>query len=336
MNQKDLSPKATFSFVKNMGMGWNLGNTFDNLVLKEHDYETGWGNPKVTPELIHFLKKQGFKTIRIPVSWGVRCGPAPSYQIPEKMISRLKEVIQWCMHEDMYVILNMHHESEWIHAATDDYGTFFQKYSAIWKQIAQNFGEFDERLIFESMNEIGFPKLDVDSAADLLNKVNAEFVKIIRDSKFEQNKYRFLLLAGLDTDVDKSLGRIHFPDDSYRCILSIHYYTPSVFTIAEPGTSWGYRSDWGNQEDLEQLKRQFAKLKTGFMNNGMPVILGEFGCLVHSKDSVSRHNYFEAIIKEAVSYGICPIFWDNGEELDRNNLTWRHPDVDEAFVSIHD
>ena len=123
-----------------MGTGWNLGNSFDPVdytwLTDEMAYETAWGNPKVTKELIHFIKEQGFDTIRIPVTWTNHVSAAPEYTISPQWLDRVQEVVDWCIEEDLYVILNIHHENSWLTRASTDYEGTMVKYRAIWTQLA--------------------------------------------------------------------------------------------------------------------------------------------------------------------------------------------------------
>lgn len=321
------SPQAlpTMEFVAGMGTGWNLGNSFDPVdctwITNEMDYETAWGNPKVTKELIHFIKEQGFDTIRIPVTWTNHVSASPEYTISPQWLDRIQEVVDWCMDEDLYVILNIHHESSWLTRASTDYEGTMVKYKAIWTQLAARFADYSDKLLFESMNEIGFDDLGPDQGYELMNRINSEFTDLIR-SCGGQNTTRYLVLAGYWTDIDKSCQGILMPQDN-RVILSVHYYSPSDFAIAEAGTSWGYRSTWGAEEDFAYMEEQFEKLKTTFLDAGIPVIMGEFGCIIKDKDPESRILYLSSVADHCRRYGICPIFWDNGEEIDRTNLQWR-------------
>ena len=133
-------------FVEQLGIGWNLGNSLDPVdctwLEDDLEYETAWGNPKVTKELIHYVRSEGFNTIRIPVTWKNHIGAAPDYTIRREWIDRVQQVIDWCMEEDLYVILNMHHESSWLTNASKDYEQTMIQYRAIWTQIASRFHDF--------------------------------------------------------------------------------------------------------------------------------------------------------------------------------------------------
>lgn len=320
-------------FVEGMGLGWNLGNSLDPVdcygVFNELAYEMAWGNVRTKQELIQMIKSEGFDTIRIPVTWKNHMGDAPDYTISEKWLERVKEVVDWCVQEDMYVILNIHHEDGWITTASTDYDAVMERYTALWTQLADYFGDYSNKLIFESMNEIGFDDLGTKKGCELLNKMNAEFVKLIRNSG-RNNEERYLLLAGYWTDIDRSCEGIVMPEDD-KVILSVHYYSPSQFAIADAGTSWGYRETWGTEGDFSYLKGQMEKLKTNFIDKGIPVIVGEYGCIRKDKDAESRILYLASVAEYCIDYGICPILWDNGEEIDRINFVWRTEGLADAL-----
>ncbi len=325
---------SSMEFVAGMGTGWNLGNSFDPVdctwLSNEMDYETAWGNPQVTRELIHYIKEQGFDTIRIPVTWTNHVGAAPNYAISPSWLNRIQEVVDWCMEEDLYVILNIHHESGWLTKASTDYEGTMTKYRAIWTQIAERFGDYPDKLLFESMNEICFDDLGTEQGCELMNRMNNEFTELLRRSG-GNNPNRYLILAGYWTDIDRTCEGIVIPDDD-KVILSVHYYSPSDFAIAEAGTSWGYRSTWGTEEDFAYMEEQFQKLQTTFLAQGVPVIMGEYGCIIKDKDPESRILYLSSIANYCRQYGICPIFWDNGEEIDRANLYWRTEGLSEKLT----
>lgn len=321
------------AFVEGMGVGWNLGNTLDPVnctwVSNDLDYETAWGNPKTTKELIHYIKSEGFDTVRVPTTWTDHVGDAPDYVINTDWFDRVQEVVDWCIDEDLYVILNIHHESEWLTGASKDYDNVMTKYRAIWTQIADRFKNYDEHLIFESMNEIGFDDLQLAKGCELMNKINGEFVDLIRASGGNNDK-RYLLLAGYWTDIDYCCrGGIAMPDDD-RTILSVHYYSPSDFAIADKTSTWGFRETWGTDEDFEYLDGQMKKLRENFVDNRTPVIIGEFGATHTDKDMDSVLLFTASVIEYALKYGMCPVWWDNGQEIDRRALTYKADGMSEA------
>ena len=114
-------------------------------------------------------------------------------------------------------------------------------------------------------------------------------------------------------------------------MLSVHFYAPAAFAIAEPGTSWGYQYSWGTEEEIAYVESQMKKLSDTFVSRGIPVIIGEFGSLREGKDSEAVNLYYSTIIKYAKAYGICPVLWDNGQEIDRTNYAFRYSGCKEAI-----
>lgn len=321
------------AFVEDMGMGWNLGNTFDPVdcwwVSDELDYETAWDNPKTTKKLIAYIKEQGFDTIRIPITWSNHIGEEPEYTISKAWIKRVQKIVDWCIDEDLYVIMNMQHENGWLTQASTDYENVMIKYKAIWTQIAERFKGYSEKLVFESMNEIGFDDLETKEGCALMNRINTEFTELIR-STGGNNEKRYLLLAGYLADIDRSIeGEIALPDDG-NTILSLHYYLPPAFAIADSTTTWGFQSTWGTEEDFAYLEEQFEKIKSHYIDRGTPVIIGEFGTIHTDKDMDDVVLYTSSIVEYALKYRMCPIWWDNGSEIDRTELSFKVNGMQEA------
>ena len=117
-------------------------------------------------------------------------------------------------------------------------------------------------------------------------------------------------------------------------MVSVHYYSPSTFAIADKTSTWGYRETWGTEEDFEYLKGQFEKLKKTFMDNGIPVIVGEYGAAVKDKDEASRVLWFENVAKTCIEYGCCPVMWDNGEVINRYAYEWKTEALGEAMRAL--
>ncbi len=326
---------TTQEFVEQMGVGWNLGNSLDciNTNKKDHmDAEVAWGNPIVVQNLIKGIKEKGFTTIRVPVSYLDHL-EEDGVTIKTEWLDRVQQVVDWCVQEDLFIVLNIHHDEEWIIPASKNYDEVMARYTGIWNQIAERFGGYSEKLIFESMNEVGFDDLGTEKGCELISKINAEFVKLIRSSGgFNANRY--LLLAGYWTDVDRTCTPEYTVPEDDRIMVSVHYYSPATFAIADAATTWGYQKTWGTEEDLEYLKGQFEKLKAGFVDKGIPVIVGEYGVIDKDKDEEDRIYWFECVTKTALDYGCCPVVWDNGELIHRYKFEWKEPALGEMFEGI--
>jgi endoglucanase len=332
---KSNDPPAT-AFVSNMGIGINIGNTLDAIgTATWMAGETGWGNPPITRDFIRALKKYGYTTIRLPVTWAEYMGPGPGFTIQAGRMNRVSEVVTWILDEGLYCIINLHHDGgesdkSWILNAANDPDGVAKQLGAVWRQIAQRFaGVAQDKLVFEAMNEVGFDKIwnryggsaaQKVEAFRILTLLNQTFVNTVRGIK--GNEDRFLLIPGYWTDINLSCDPLYkMPQDSTEdhLILSVHYYDPSTFTIADdPNNSWGFRNDWGTTNDYSALTSQINKLKVNFLAKGVPVIIGEYGVTFRNKVEEGRVRWMTAVTQTCLDNGICPILWDTGGEISRD------------------
>lgn len=337
--------------VSDMGLGWNLGNTFDSYysgqTISPSAVETAWGNPTVTKELIQSVKAEGFKTIRIPVTW-MNCIDS-SNNIDSAFMSRVQQVVDYCINEGLYVVLNLHHDGGenggWIRNAQNDYTNTSAKYQKIWQQIADNFKDYSDYLIFESMNEVTFSGYNTPSSENYttLNNLNQLFVDTIRASG-SNNEKRHLLIAGYNTDTLNTCdNRFTVPTDpANRCIVSIHYYYPSSFCVATPDSTWGYTTTWGTSSDQQALDADFDRIKSRFVDAGTPVIIGEYGVLTEASDGKDQSSivaYLKAVAEGALKRGICPVLWDSGNGgdmkfINRTSRTWNISALDSVYADL--
>jgi endoglucanase len=332
-NTDDTLDLPSLELVRRMAPGWNLGDTLDScsMVATDSVDETTWGNPRVQADLSSALKNHGMHSVRIPVTWRHHLGPAPDYVIDPMWIKRVQEVVDYALANDLYAIINLHHDGggdpeggAWIRNAATDYEGTLRKFNALWTQIAAHFADYSQRLLFEDINEVGFDSLQKSEGYTRLNNLNQAFVDLIRQSQ-GKNPKRHLLIAGYWTDfAESSMGTVMPKDPENRSILSVHYYTPWMFCVnGEPST-------WGSAAELTELRDKFQLIKTAFTDRGHAVILGEYG--VNSKaERQSRMFWIEHVTKAAFDLGIAPMFWDNGEELDRVSYQWRTAGLMDAF-----
>ena len=144
--------------VKEIHLGWNLGNTLDATIGEPtgnetpQDWETAWGNPATTKNMIDSVHMMGFNALRLPVTWEGKFGGAPDYKIDEAWLARVREIADYAFENEMYVIINMHHE-EWNMPTAENAAPAEEKLRALWGQIADYFADYNEKLIFECMNE---------------------------------------------------------------------------------------------------------------------------------------------------------------------------------------
>lgn len=333
--------------VEDMTFGWNLGNTLDvcqadrdgdgkineHVEAGEKVDETLWGNPKATKELFTSLKKNGVNAVRIPVTW--RDHMDSNGNIDREWMDRVQQVVDYAYSQGMYVIINVHHDGggdpkfgAWIiEESQNDYNTFLKKYKNVWKQIAERFKNYSDYLIFESMNEVGFDTLYNKNKADaynLINKINQDFVDIIRATG-GNNAKRHLLIAGYYTDIERTCDSLYkMPDDKAgRCILSVHYYTPWDFCTCD------IKHTWGTNSEVRQMETLIGKMKKNFVDKGIPVIIGEYAA--SGSDLSSCIFFIEKLNKLCSDYGIATFIWDSGSQVNRKTYKWRTPQYLEAL-----
>jgi len=342
--------KTAFNYFKDEKIltGWNLGDTLD-AHERGKSGETAWGNPKANQALFDGVRKTGFDLVRIPVTWmghfhAVKTSCAQSdYLIEEKFLERIAEVTGFAHNAGLKAIINMHHDgitskdekTEGWHSVTrackseSEYEKITNQFSLLWKQIAVFFKNHGSWLMFESMNEIhdgnwGYNssgEIDIDSVLqpqiEIVNKWNQVFTDAVRSAGGE-NKERYLVIPGYCT-VPQHTTASYFvlPKDSAanKQIVSFHYYDPYEFGIE------GSRHVWGSAKDKHQVDEDFAPFKKRFIDNSIPVIIGESGAVMQlypddsAKEEKARRcrlDYINFVYAKAREYGLVPVYWDNG------------------------
>lgn len=318
---EELTGLTASEIVAQMGIGWNLGNTFDatgGSKSNVYSQEQSWGNPKVTPELIHKVKEAGFKTIRIPVTWYRQLSTDGAYTIKPEFLARVKEVVDMAYAEGLYVIINMHHE-EWLNTAklAENKEKIGEQLVAIWTQIADTFAEYDQHLIFEGMNE---PRLQGTSdewngnaeGVAAVNYLNQLFVNTVRGSGKGHNGERALMIPAYAASSSSALlSAIEMPQwegkQAENIVISVHCYTPYDFCLADTQTNFN-RLFTSHTMAIDMI---FYTIKGLFLNNGIPVVIGETGA-TNKDNPVARENWAYHMGKQAASFGIPIVIWDNG------------------------
>ena len=320
----------TEAILEDMGLGWNLGNSLDATGGSGLDTETSWSNPKTTQALIDKVKSLGFNTVRVPVSWGKHVS-GDNYTIDSAWLARVKEVVDYCYKNDMYVILNIHHDTKSSASASgagyyprsSAYSSSEKFVTSVWSQAAEYFKDYDYHLIFETLNEprlIGtgyewwFNKWNIPSevkdAIDCINKLNQKAVDTIRDTG-SNNRGRLIMCPGYDASIDgATVSGFKLPTDisgnKNRIAVSVHAYSPYNFAMnVGSGSTSTYTSSIKNE-----LQDLFSTLKSNFRDKGIPVVIGEFG-------STDKNNTAERV-KWATDYtalakknNIPCVLWDN-------------------------
>ncbi len=359
MKQFDIPDNDAMRFMRQLQVGWNLGNTFDafddnnpKLGLKLESY---WTNAVTSRELIHALKDAGFNLIRIPVSWHNHLIDE-NYTVDPSWMARIHEVAEWIAAEGMYFIINVHHDNgvRYFYPDTAHYEQSERYLSAIWNQIADSFADFDEHCILESMNEprlVGSSHewwLDANAAecrdaAECINKLNQAFVSLVR-AKGGNNAERYLSVPGYCASPDGVLySGFTIPEDSAenRIIIEVHAYTPYNFALNKNSSDSSFDLE-KDKDKKSEISRFMNNLYQKYIANGVPVIIDEFGALKKKDDDLqARVNFTAFYIASASARGITCCWWDNhgfspsGERfgiINRNKIVWVYPDIALALI----
>lgn len=310
-------------------LGWNIGNTMEAI-----GGETAWGNPQVSKELMQLLKAKGFDAVRIPLAWDQYANQQTA-EISAVWLARVKQVVQYAIDSDMYVLINIHWDGGWLEnnvvPAKQEQNNAKQK--AFWEQIATELRDFDERVMFASANE---PNVESAEQMQVLLSYHQTFVDTVRATG-GKNAYRVLVVQGPSTDIEKT-NKLwpQMPVDtvSNRLMSEVHFYSPYNFVLMSKDESWGkqayywgkgfhsttdveHNPTWGDEDYIDTW---FKAMKTQFVDKGVPVLLGEFGAMRRTNltgDALTLHlagraYYHKYVVQQALANGMLPFYWDNG------------------------
>lgn len=299
--------ETAFKAAANFGPGFNLGNTLDSTSYNLKDakagkvgwivqwgkkdaqgnllpeaWETAWGQPIVTEEQVDYILSLGFSTVRIPITWAEHIDD--ENHIDPLWMARVKEVVDMFHSRGIYVIINMHHDGGadgWIEASHASYTAYSQRFAAVWTQIAETFADYDERLLFESMNEV----LDANNnwssptpaAADWINKWNALFVKTVRNTGGNNAKRNLILMTYSGGGADSNFSKFVLPEDvsPNHLMITVHNYDPQAFTWTN-ATWTRMTARWNETVHGSVLRSSFDIYKKYSDLFGVPVVLGEY------------------------------------------------------------
>lgn len=327
--------KSGQELLDKMTVGWNLGNALDCT-----GGETAWGNPKTTKAMIDKVKAAGFSTVRIPVTWDGHMDA--DGKVHSSWMDRVQEVVDYAVDNDMYIILNVHHDMGWIKLTDDKAGqASLKKYKKLWTQIAERFKNYDEKLLFSGINEprtTGSAKEwtgGTDAEREVLNKYYETFVDAVRGAG-GKNKTRYLIITPYAASKEyAAMAGLKIPDDE-RIIVSVHAYMPGA-----AGFDGNMNNKTLTEDGKKEIENTFSNINKVFVSKGIPVIMDECG-VVNKNNEDERVKMMEYHIKTAKKYGIPCVVWDNnafntGAEnfglLNRNTLEWQFPKLVEAIVN---
>lgn len=329
-NEHSRSPKKNpQAYVNDMQPGWNLGNSLDAVGADE----TAWGNPRITKALINQIAAQGYKSIRIPVTWNNHIGSGPNYTIDAAYMDRVEEVVDWALDADLYVMINVHHDSWlWISHMENNRSEVVAKYNAVWTQVAQRFRKHSNKLMFESVNEPRFSDggtTDESKAFLMLDELHTSFHRIVRGSG-ARNATRPLVLSTLEasptqTRMNELYNTMTKLNDA-NLIATVHYYGFWPFSVNIAGYT---RFETDTRNDIDQT---FNNVYNTFIARGIPVILGEYGLLGFDQstgviEQGEKLKFFEYLTYYLKQKNITHMLWDNGQHFKRTAFTWSDPEL---------
>ena len=311
------------TWCKNVVMGWNLGNS-----LEAEGTETSWGNPATTADMIKAIKGEGFNAVRIPVRWGQHCDMS-TMTIDEKWLSRVKEIVDWCLAEDMYVIINTHHDLWLEHYPTNAKKTELnEKLGKLWTNIATAFADYDGRLAFAGLNEVNaegnWGLTPTQENYDVTNSFNQTFVDAVRATG-GNNALRNLVVQSYRCNPTMGLTNLVVPTDPTPNRLSVefHYYDPYSYCSGAAGSYnyWGIAfSDKGTvtpDGNEKSLANFFLTIREKWWEQGLGVVIGEYGCSCHyttadkATQEANMQYYMKCLVSEARKNGFAAFVWDN-------------------------
>ncbi len=350
---KTAMPSDAKTLAAKMYTGINIGNTLESTDNGGNwcaDGETCWGASKVTADLIKAYKAAGFNTIRIPVAWHAQESNTSTFEIKSAWMARVKEVVDYVVNEGLYAIINIHWDNGWLetNCTTDKQEAVNKEQAALWKQIATTFKDYDEHLLFASANE---PAIDSQEQANVLKSYHQTFINTVRATG-GNNGMRNLIIQGPSTDIDKSIKYDVMPIDvvENRLMFEVHFY-PYPYALMTEDADWGSMLYfWGNISEFSNIyldnklrsvgadgwcnesyvDKEFAIMKTNFVDKGYPVIMGEYAVTDRNLTSYgnnsegtsyqdiferSRSYYYEYVNRAAKNNGIVPILWDTPGSL---------------------
>ena len=320
--------------AKNMGIGLNLGNTMEAYSATNcekityewipavgnntpKDYEKCWGAVETTQEVIDGMKAEGFNTVRIPVFWGNMMENDGTYTINPDYIARVKEIVDYCQNDDLYVVVNIHHFDEFI-IRRNSVEECREIFTNLWTQIAEYFKDYPYTLVFEGYNEyLGGDQFDESGelktlsksdAYTLTNTLNQAFVDAVRATG-GNNAERVLIVSGYWTNIDNTTSpEFVMPTDtvSDRLMVSVHYVDNAMY----------WTNQIGGQAWLDYTDNQIALLNKAFTEKNIPVFLGETtarypasnfaGDAVHTDSS----ECLKIVLDKLTDNGFVPVIWD--------------------------
>ena len=357
--------------VRNMGVGWNLGNTLDsnsgdidNMWIeafserKTSDYETAWGQPVATRALIHMFKEAGFGAIRVPVTWYPHIGTVKvtvsdnkghwdmstwvGNDVDPVWMARVKEVVGYVLDEGMYCILNVHHDTGaattgWLRADRKVYESVKERYCALWKQIATEFEPYGEKLLFESFNEMldasGTWNYSSAAADAVINSYNADFVSTVRSTGGNNARRNLILGTYAASPQQPVLEDFALPSDSVKdhLLAEVHSYAPYHFAFDTSTPKEVFDASCD-----KEVRSIIAGVGKYLVDRGIPCILGEYGADTSKRLETELAKQASCYVSAAAEYGIACFYWMGlSDGKDRSVPKWTKPVLKDAILKAY-
>ena len=331
--------------VKNMGIGWNLGNTLDaNDATKTwkttEEHETCWGQPVTTPELLKMMKEAGFGAIRVPVTWYQEMDA--NGKVNDAWMKRVKEVVDYVIDNGMYCLLNVHHDTgadggtfkSWIKASSANYTANKDKYEGLWKQIAETFKDYDQHLLFEAYNEMLDEKNTWNEPADktdgyqAINDYAKSFVTVVRATGGNNAQRNLVVNTYSASNSSAAMKALELPEETGHIVFQIHNYP-----------------NWKDESTTRQLiDNLISDIKTNLISKGAPVIIGEYATFTtwpadldyYEKDRKLALYAMDYFIKKTKEAGIGTFYWMGlSDGANRTLPAFNQPDLAECLAKAY-
>ena len=320
-NAIELTGYSSTEIVSMMGLGYNIGNTFDATGGTIETHEKAWGNVPVTQEFVDAIYEAGFDTVRLPITWMDFVSKDGQYTIDPAYLARVKEVVDYCYNDGLFVIINLHHES-WLNRS--DFDTAYKEgiapeLAALWTQIATYFADYDQHLIFEGMNEPRMAGTAQEWSGSYeayagVNYLNQVFVNAVLSTELGHNAERCLMIPGYaaacSANIMKAIAMPTYKGASLNnnLIVSVHSYTPYEFCLQDTKKTFSL----DNASDTSTIDYVFRDINEIFLKNGIPVLIGETGATNTGNNTEARANWAYYMSEQSNAYGVPIILWDNG------------------------
>jgi endoglucanase len=339
---------SSWELIGEIKTGWNLGNSLDVFHRSGLYAEIAWGNPRTTFAMIKAVADAGFDSVRVPVTWERHMGDAPDYLIDEEWLDRVEEIVGYVLSNEMYCIINAHHE-DWIIPDAENELQVTEQLVALWSQLSERFKDYNEKLIFTGMNEprlMGSPNEwngGTNEEQEIVTRLNEAFITTVRTSG-GRNVLRHLTIPSYAASAEivalEALSR-NFPKNDNKIIATIHSYTPYNLTLNPSGVD-----TWIPEMHEQDIDGLFERIKIHLLDNNIPVILGETGISNKNSNFPARMAWTRYYFGKAREFEIPIYWWDNGVLeidvrrsrtealgiLDRYQAEFVYPEIVDAII----